>query len=273
MLSANYRQLSAYILLPFLEQQALYNSINQNLTVLGIENQTIHHVSVTAFACPSDPDSGHPRNLPSGALAPYGVTDPPGARSQMVFASYGGCVGSTLTTALPLPGACQVDPMSIAQNNGVFNDVGPITIASVTDGLNSTIFVVEKSTTALRNLDALGPEQSSERGWYITGNWGDTLASSFYPPNAYKTVGLTAAEAQYASASSLHPSGFHALMGDGSVHFLKETLESWSFDPSTGYPVGASRTPVGWWANLPRPGVWQNMSTRSGAEVVGAELY
>ena len=36
---------------------------------------------------------------------------------------------------------------------------------------------------------------SRKHGWYITGNWGDTLITALYPPNAYEkvTLGATAA--------------------------------------------------------------------------------
>ena len=55
-------------------------------------------------------------------------------------------------------------------------------------------------------------------------------------------------------------------MGDGSVRFLKETIETWPFDPITGQPLGAKQDPGGWWTNLPRPGVWQTLSTRAAGE-------
>ena len=42
----------------------------------------------------------------------------------------------------------------IAQCNGVFNDLSPIRLASVTDGLSNTIFMAEKATTILQELNA-----------------------------------------------------------------------------------------------------------------------
>ena len=45
----------------FLEQNPLYNAINQNLAIIGGENSTIHSVAVSTFACPSDHMSGLPR--------------------------------------------------------------------------------------------------------------------------------------------------------------------------------------------------------------------
>ncbi|MGC8642474.1 MAG: DUF1559 domain-containing protein, partial [Isosphaeraceae bacterium] len=76
--------------LPFVEQTALFNAINQDLAIVSAENSTVHAVVVSIFACPSDPASGRRLGLNPGALKAYGVADP----AQMVFTSYGGSLGS-----------------------------------------------------------------------------------------------------------------------------------------------------------------------------------
>jgi prepilin-type processing-associated H-X9-DG protein len=252
--------------LAFLEQSPVYNAINQNLTILGVENLTVHPVAIPTFACPSDPMSGQARSLNSGALSQYGISDP----AQMVFASYAGCLGSLEVTALPLPSAnCIVAAQQVQQSNGVFPDISPIRMSSVTDGLSNTVFMAEKSTTVLKRLDIVDPTLFAEYGWYITGNWGDTLISTFYPPNAYNKVALSAMKAWRDSASSLHPGGLNVLLGDGSVRFIKDSIQSWPFEPLTGAPAGVTFSAQGWWLNVPTPGVWQALSTRAGGEIVG----
>jgi len=256
--------------LGFLEQTNLYNAINQDLAIIGAENSTVHSIAFSAFACPSDPMSGWPRDLNPGALTQYGVPDP----ARMVFTSYAGSIGSLPVLAQPLPGNnCIVPSSLISQCNGVFNDLSPIRLASVSDGLSNTIFMAEKVTTILQELNALNPQYAAQHGWYVTGNWGDTLITTLYPPNAWDKVALGAMTARTNSASSIHPGGLNVLMGDGSVRFLKDSVQSWAFDPLTGNPAGSSQNSQAAWVNLPPSGVWQSLSTRSGGEVVGSESY
>lgn len=260
--------------LPMMEQQAVYDAINQDLTILGAENSTIHTVVVAAYACPDDFSAGVARELAPGELARYGLADPPGARRRMAFSTYAGLTGSFQVTAFPLAiHRCRVPAEARAANNGAFHDVSPISASSFTDGLANTIVVSEKSTVTLKVLDQLHPAHFQKHGWYITGNWADTLVTTFYPPNAFKTTGLGAINARLNSASSLHPGGVNVLLGDGSVHFVKESIDSWPFSPANGQPVGARRTIGDWWENLPRAGVWQALSTRGGGEVVSSDVW
>jgi len=261
-------------ILPYLEQVQLYNSINQNLTILGVENRTVHTVSVAAYACPDDPAAGHARDLNPGALSRYGEFMSVGGRNQMVFTSYVGCTGSFEVFALPSPAkGCRMVPEAVAQNNGCFNDIGPISFASITDGLSSTMLMAERSTTSLKNLDAVNLKLFAEYGWTITGNWGDTLFTSFYPLNSFKSVAVGGIKAQVNAASSFHPGGANLLMADGSVRFAVDTIQSWTCDPRTGIPVGAEQAFGGWWEKIPPSGVWQSLSTRSGAEVLSSDHF
>ncbi len=255
-------------LLGYLEQTTVYNAINQSLAIIGGENSTVHSVAVATFACPSDPMAGQARNLNPGALARYGVPDP----ARMIFTSYAGCIGSLPVLAQPLPSDNCVAPAAlIAQSNGVFNDLSPIRLASVTDGASNTIFMAEKAVTILQDLNAANPSFAPKHGWYITGNWGDTLITALYPPNACDKVAAVAMTAWANSASSMHPGGLNLLMGDGSVRFVKDTIQSWPVDSLTGNPVGAGQNAQGAWVNLPAPGVWQMISTRDGGEIASIE--
>ena len=261
------------MILPFIEQMSLYNSINQDLTILGRENRTVQSVPISSLACPSDPESGHSRDGDITQMAQYGLALPT-ERLSMTFTSYSGCYGSYQIEAIPqLSSRCVVPPRLTKQADGSFNDVAPIHLSSIVDGLSNTLFVAEKSTTLVRQLDKIDPVIFQRYGWYFTGNWGDTLFTTFYPPNMIKKVSLSAGLTHTFASSSLHPGIVNAVMADGSVRTIKDTIQTWSFDPVTGQPIGATRHEGGWWENVPQSGVWQALGTRNGGEVVSIESY
>ncbi len=182
-------------------------------------------------------------------------------------------IGSLPVLAQPLPSTgCTVPAPLTSHCNGVFNDLSPIRLASVADGLSNTIFVAEKAVTSLQELNALNPQYSSQHGWWATGNFGDTLVTALYPPNACDRVAGASMTAWTDSASSMHPGGLNVLMGDGSVRFIKDTIQTWPFSVATGNPAGSSQNGQGAWVNLPPTGVWQALSTRAGGEVIGDSL-
>jgi prepilin-type processing-associated H-X9-DG protein len=133
--------------------------------------------------------------------------------------------------------------------------------------------MVEKATSALQGLNPLNAEYADRHGWWVTGNWGDTLVTAMYPPNAYRKVAASAMAAWSNSASSMHPGGLNVLMGDGSVRFVSDTVQSWPLKPLTGDPAGAYQSGQGAWVNLPPSGVWQALSTRASDEIVAGGDY
>jgi prepilin-type processing-associated H-X9-DG protein len=89
--------------------------------------------------------------------------------------------------------------------------------------------------------------------WLITKSAGEpdfvigpnTLFTSSLPPNC------VAKSNQTIFASSLHRGGVNAAMCDGSVRFIKNTVQSWPYDSNLGLPVGVTLNPGGWWENAP----------------------
>lgn len=184
-----------------------------------------------------------------------------------------GCSGSYDVNAFPRPaGGCVVDGRLIAQSDGVFSDVAPISMASITDGLSHTLFVAERATVNLRSLAAIDPRFYQERGWWIPGNRGATIMTTFYPPGMPTKVARAAGGTHASAASSTHPGGFSALLGDGSVRFIKDTIATWPFGAATGRPIGAERASGGWWRGMPLPSVWQALGTRAGGEVIESDF-
>src|SRR5262249_57919134 len=97
----------------------------------------------------------------------------------------------------------------------------------------------------------------------------------YWPINPRKKTsnnpGIDQAGAFVNGASSFHPDGINVAFVDGSVRFIKDTINSWQFDPRTGYPVGVTRD-VSVWQMAPATtvGVWQAIGSIAGGEIIPA---
>lgn len=247
-------------ILPYVEQENLYNSMNQNRCILDAPNRTVLSVQLSLYACPSDTDATVRPCISVGALYFDGAsvvrTIPMGSTS------YVGIKGSTTSTPFPEPALnCQPAPWKIGEANGCLTDVcaGPVTPGSISDGLSNTIMATEHSITlwrAFRSSETVDPIEEWLNGMWFSGDVGTSLVTNYHGVNAYKISSLNITGAWTAAASSLHPGGVNGLMADGSLRFVKESIESQTLDRH-----GIQTTL--------RPGVWQALATRNGGDTVG----
>jgi len=265
-------------MLPFYEQAQVFNAYNSNVHYAGNDpasasNLTLSATGIGALWCPSDPAiTGAQYDLYYWVLSD-------GRPFNMRYTSYKGNAGT-----YPTPGrydcpyypdsACPFTQMQ-GQANGVFNYYSKASIASITDGTSNTLLFGE---SAWGKLGAGRDGGQQEWQWWTSGNYGDTLFLSMFPSNPQKRVGdfgsLSGINTTVfiLATSSLHPGGCNFAMCDGSVRFIKDTVSVAPFDPSTGLPTGLTFTGCNY--NMATPwGIYQQLSTRSGGEVVSSDAY
>ncbi len=268
--------------LPYFEQGNIFNSYNYMLHPYEAANSTLMGAGISTFWCPSDPEvavpvqADVPRNyLGSCSGMPGGlVATPPWL---LYHTSYAGNAG-----VLPAyPGAPAVDPnysSIVASATGIIHFGSATRLASITDGTSNTMLMGE------RNFFKIRPE-AAKSVWmlWFSGAYSDTMFSTLYPVNPEKVLQGLAADfgvpgggnATTESAGSNHPGGANFAFCDGSVRFIKDTVNSWRIDPSTSLPVGVTLNATGTYTVVPgtQYGVYQALSTKSTGEVLSADQY
>lgn len=262
-------------LLPYLEQIQVYNAANFGRQVLFPENITIAGIAVGGLMCPSDTGLGSVSV--DASLWPYGV--PPGDWRQH-FSSYGCSAG---TWALNLTKGNDQYALRYANMNGVIFNESVIRLTEITDGTSNTMLFAEQAHGVLTDNATISRGlrwPPSEYQWWQVGPVSGTQVEMFYPPNAYKRFGSVMGDYASRNPASFHPGGVNVALCDGSVRFIKETIDSWQNSPNTGYPPGISSKPDLGGGNLvylTAPGtyfgVWQKLSTRNFGEIVSADAF
>jgi prepilin-type N-terminal cleavage/methylation domain-containing protein len=242
-------------LLPYLEQGALFNSLNfvglpwLNLNpVYGPMNQTALTTTIAGFVCPSDFDR---------------IIDP----LNTAHNSYRACAGT-------LPYNLKFDsPDQTGQGNGGFWFQSAVSPSRITDGLSMTAFFCERclgdsvspdplsdyylTGDMISDCSAAGPSQmprltdpnewSGER--WADGNALYTRYQHIFPPGSPSCLlgGSQDYDSQVVvTATSRHPGGVNLILADGSYRFIKQSINST---------------------------IWMALGTVAGGEVIDAGSY
>lgn len=219
-------------ILPYMEQEALAKSINMKTTSVTTNSPSVKAFRETVlkgYLCPTDHDGG----------ALFSVN---GANIQVAKASYAGMNGREELAVF--------DP---ASGEGMFIRNRGIAISEVIDGLSNTLFVGERSTRSINPSVGImgvctwvgavpgGDLDGETTSLLVLGHTGFNRPAQgevAHTPNKPQPDGTFHAE----DFTSRHSGGINALLGDGSVRFIREGID---------------------------PVAWERLGTRAGGEVPG----
>lgn len=257
--------LSAFVrILPYLDASPLYHSANFSRQAITPANGTVASTGLSGLLCPSDPyvAEGHPDDFNYGAPVGFGIVQR--------HTSYGGCQGAWSLELIP---QSPNSPAQVANMNGTIFCSSSVRLADISDGTGTTILFAEKS---------YGRVPSGDRGGACRWNVGipsDSMVSAYYPLNgAVKGVPFLDGNILkwISSVGSFHPGGANVGFCDGSVRFVKDSIQSVPFDPKSGDVPAFRFDPVsGTYSIAPgtQLGVWQKLATRSFNEIVDADSF
>ncbi len=224
------------MILPFIEQQALYNTVDMRLPIWG---QSIVSTPVPTLRCPSDE-----RDLPSQTQN-IAVTNYPGSEGYHWHptANIGANSAPWNTYGDPLSDACSL--------NGIFTVTTTSKMSSVRDGTSNAIIFAEDDSmgygggairtcgTGLRRVGT--PVFDSAFVGTASNGWGanETGTNTVNPDGSAKTNGTWfrnhsftptyiaawGPNSEHYGPSSYHPGGLHAGMVDGSVGFITANID------------------------------------------------
>jgi len=256
-------------ILPYVEQGPLYNAWNSYgnnvpsggpadgyLRYAGAANTTVTYSAVNSYGCPSDPNAFVQRNggiRYHNYVVNYGNTDQaqnasfpvPSPQNPTVFVRF---LGAPFTDI----GTPAIDDTGYAID---FASLNVTKIAAIVDGLSNTMMTSELKIAGppndLRGYTWWGPSASFTALLTPNSTLPDTMGnggcSAISPPcNSGLTNPNGGYRMVYLAARGYHPGGVSVGMCDGSVRFIKNTIN---------------------------PLTYQAISTTQGGEVISSDSY
>lgn len=234
-------------ILPFTEQTALYNGLNpQERTLqtlcrgnvvtgttdtLTAEDRAYVQTYLSSFRCPSDDG-----NKLNDDTTNFGHTDKTVflsmANNPISKSNYAACMGESNTDSGGVWGG--------GTNNGVFFTNSSMPMSGIEDGTSNVVFVGEVATSIsdVRYFAAVWLGVGNP-GCMGNGSQGTDANEEQHDSGAYRTVRRMKFDILFNSISpnnrnktysSRHSGGGNFGLGDGSVHFLSETINTGVYD-------------------------------------------
>jgi prepilin-type N-terminal cleavage/methylation domain-containing protein/prepilin-type processing-associated H-X9-DG protein len=252
-------------LAPYMEQQAAFNAFNFSLRWIHAENTTVAGVGSSVLWCPSDAEASQTQRVSGIYRVPTGTSVP------QAYTSYGGIVGTWYLRLSPSVDGTLYAGRKASLNGTIYHD-SATTFAEIRDGTSNTMVMGE------HGHGYLNPSTADQFHLWNSGFHNDTMIEAFMPINPHRhNVGPTLNSAFPRQASSFHPGGAQFAFADGSVRFIKDTVDSWQINTATGDPIGVNWDSAARIYRLDpatgRMGVYQALTTRRGGEVISADQY
>jgi prepilin-type N-terminal cleavage/methylation domain-containing protein/prepilin-type processing-associated H-X9-DG protein len=194
----------AAYLLPYLEQDNVYRSINLNLPVEHPANTAAAQTMMKVYLCPADQTPSAAFMVPNGFDKPLALAAP---------SSYAACVGGDESDTFGPAG------------QGVFYRNSRTRLTDITDGTSQTLLVGERAWSNAQGVWA----GAIKNGVLLRGvrNPGPGSTAASFPAatlvlaHSHLNNALTDTDAGLDDFSSNHTNGSNFVFADGSVHFIR----------------------------------------------------
>jgi prepilin-type N-terminal cleavage/methylation domain-containing protein/prepilin-type processing-associated H-X9-DG protein len=265
------------MMLPYLEQTQVYNAGNFNWAPewannpCFLINSTVYNTLIASFVCPSDANANLQSGYANSYCASQGTTNIGYPFNDNDWTNYHRSSGAfAYQQGYPIAGFVDGTSNTVAYSeflvnnpNNTYQGMGRATgNAGTTANRTYDVTTIGWQTILSQDITQCSTKFASAGGQgngpgsrWTTGAMGYTMFNTIVPPNGGGNVKwsgcrmdccVQAQHADYVNASSNHSGGVNALMADGSVKFMKNSISVQT-----------------WWA----------LGTRAGNETVSSDAF
>ena len=213
----------AILILPFIEQQNLYQQLDPTVTIFNAKNKLVRETYVPTYTCPADINANQ-------IITPESAPGSGGGGVAFMTGSYRGMGGVSATGFdqwAGYPSEVLVNFRSRAGLRGMFHTdwpggpIGPEKMSSMADGTSNTLMVGERST---RTHQTRGTFWADAFNLYSLSGAYTQSASLLNDYDACLAIASDQAQCKY-GWGSFHTGIINFVYGDGSVRGIRTSID------------------------------------------------